>query len=157
MLVHQNQQHLTCLRGASVHAAGAFIIIQMIPSWITCCCLMLAHSAWVTGGNGDVAHLCMVNPWERVGSRVEYELRAEKTGGGGRVCSSAPELNEIKTVHVYLNTIFIRAAKAVHRLQQVSIAQVQHCQLILQAQQHSCHLLSACHTTTSYDGQAHPR
>ena len=43
-----------------------------------------------------------------------------------------------------LYILLIRAAEGLHRLQQVSVAQVQHCQLILQTQQHRSHLLPVC-------------
>ncbi len=44
-------------------------------------------------------------------------------------------------LHLYI--FLIRATEGLHRLQQVSVAQVQHCQLILQTQQYRSHLLPA--------------
>jgi hypothetical protein len=44
--------------------------------------------------------------------------------------------------HLYV--FLIRAIEGLHRLQQVGVAQVQHCQLILQTQQHRSHLLPVC-------------
>lgn len=58
-----------------------------------------------------------------------------------------------EAAHEYLDVVFIRPGEGLHGLQQVGIAQVQHCQLVLQAQQHSCHLLPACpHTQLNVMG-----